>query len=92
MKKLSIELFSDQFLVEPIEEPSRSPGGLELPESVTKSAFKKGKVVAAGPGRDRPLPVKVGDVVLTQDVGTKFPLDGKTYLLLREGDLTAKVL
>lgn len=62
---------ADRVILEPIEEPKTTKGGLVLPDKHRReTALRRGLVVAAGPGRTLengqllPLSVKAGDEVL----------------------------
>ena len=50
-----------------------------------------GKVIAAGPGTaDVKMEVKVGDQVLYgKYAGTEINIDGKDYLMMKQGDILA---
>ena len=50
-----------------------------------------GKVIAAGPGtNDVKMEVKVGDQVLYgKYAGTEITIDGKDYLIMKQGDILA---
>lgn len=88
----------DRVLVEKIQAPARTSGGILLPETAAKS-LNTGVVSAVGAGaptRDGtiiPIPVKVGDtVVLPEFGGTKLDLeDGKEHYLFRAEDILAVV-
>merc|ERR1712205_11496 len=65
----------DRVLVEKIVAPTKSVGGILLPESAV-SQINEAKVVAVGPGRRKgadgeliPMGVKVGDTVLLPEYG-----------------------
>mmetsp|Transcript_10063 Transcript_10063/g.46100 ORF Transcript_10063/g.46100 Transcript_10063/m.46100 type:complete len:103 (-) Transcript_10063:3465-3773(-) len=65
----------DRVLVEKIVAPTKSVGGIILPESAV-SKINEAKVLAVGPGRRAaqngeiiPMGVKVGDSVLLPDYG-----------------------
>jgi len=50
-----------------------------------------GKVIAAGPGTsDVKMEIKVGDQVLYgKYAGTEITIDGKDYLIMKQGDILA---
>ena len=80
-------------LVERQEEPSKTRGGLFLPESAKEKPMQ-GKIIAVGTGaRDEqgkvtPLDVKEGDTVLFGKwSGTEIKLDGTDYLIMKESDI-----
>lgn len=83
----------DRVVVEPLEEETKTAGGIIIPDSAKEKPMQ-GKIVSAGPGaRDDSgnliaLDVKVGDRVLYGKwSGTEVKLDGKTQLIMRESDI-----
>ena len=85
----------DRVVIEVIEQPTTTPSGLALPESITKASQNTGKVVATGPGRIvdnelRAMSVKVGDTVLFSPAGgLPFKLVDKSYLIMDETNVLA---
>ncbi|CAI0541976.1 unnamed protein product [Linum tenue] len=82
----------NRILVEKIVAPSKTAGGILLPEKTSK--LNSGKVVAVGPGlRDKngnhiPVAVKEGDTVLLPDYGgMEVKLADKEYHLYRDEDI-----
>ncbi|XP_051145094.1 10 kDa chaperonin, mitochondrial-like [Andrographis paniculata] len=91
MAKRLIPLLN-RVLVEKIVPPSKTTGGILLPEKSSK--LNSGKVVAVGPGlRDKdgnnvPVAVKEGDTVLLPEFGgTQVKLNEKEYYLYRDDDI-----
>ena len=83
----------DRVVVEPLEEETKSAGGIIIPDTAKEKPMQ-GKVVSTGPGaRDdsgklNALDVKKGDRVLYRKwSGTEVKLDGKTLLIMRESDI-----
>ena len=83
----------DRLLVERIEQESKTPGGIIIPDTAKEKPME-GKVIAVGNGiRDdngnvKPLDVKAGDVVLfAKWGGTEIKLNGKEYLVMKESDV-----
>ncbi len=84
----------DRVLVDvtPIEETTKS--GLIVVRSQTESTPTTGTVVAIGQGRyDNgvllPMTVKVNDrVIWGKFAGVNVEIDGKSYLLMHEGDIS----
>lgn len=83
----------DRVVVEPLEEDTKSAGGIIIPETAKEKPMQ-GKVVSTGPGaRDDSgslvaLDVKKGDRVLYGKwSGTEVKLEGKTLLIMRESDI-----
>jgi chaperonin GroES len=83
----------DRVAVEVISEKEQTSGGVYLPEQA-RDVPRKGRVLAVGPGSVRvPLPYEKGDVVLFSPyAGTHVEVDGAEVLVLREGDLLAKLV
>ncbi|MDD1523967.1 co-chaperone GroES [Riemerella anatipestifer] len=79
---------SDRVLVEPAAAETKTASGIIIPDTA-KEKPQEGVVVAVGAGKkDEPMTVKVGDKVLYGKYsGTELKLDGKGYLIVREGDL-----
>ena len=87
----------DRVLVKRVEEESRSPGGIIIPDSAKEKPLT-GKVIAAGAGKLqddgslRPLAVKTGDVVLFgKYAGTEIKINGEEQTILREDDILGVV-
>ncbi|WP_052910808.1 co-chaperone GroES [Riemerella anatipestifer] len=78
----------DRVLVEPAAAETKTASGIIIPDTA-KEKPQEGVVVAVGAGKkDEPMTVKVGDKVLYGKYsGTELKLDGKDYLIVREGDL-----
>jgi len=90
---MNVRPLFDRLLVKRTEEPTRSRGGIFLPES-TKEKPVEGIVLAAGSGRVRDdgsiasLTVKEGDrVVFGKYVGTEIKVNGEDRLILKEDDV-----
>ena len=83
----------DRVLVKRIEAPSKSIGGVLLPESA-QSKLNEGIVLSVGPGkRDKdgallPMGVKVDDkVLLPQYGGNEVTIDDEEVVLFRDDDI-----
>jgi len=83
----------DRVLVKRIEPPTKSIGGVLLPES-TKTKLNEGIVIATGPGkRDKdgsllPMGVKIDDkVLLPQYGGSDVTIADEEYVLFRDDDI-----
>lgn len=94
---MKIKPLDDRIVVEPLEAEETTTGGIVLPDSA-KEKPQRGKVLAVGPGRvlesgERAKPeIKKGDeVVYGKYGGTEIDVAGKTYIMLRESDVLAKV-
>jgi len=79
---------ADRVLIEPAPAETKTASGLIIPDTA-KEKPQEGTVVAVGNGKkDEPLTVKNGDKVLYGKYsGTELKLEGKDYLIVKEGDL-----
>ena len=89
--------FGDRVVIKPIEREEVSSGGILLPDTAQEKP-QEGNVVAVGPGRTADdgkritMESKVGDlVVYPRYVGSEFKEEGEEYLILKEGDILAKL-
>jgi chaperonin GroES len=94
---MSLRPLQDRVVIEPMEQETKSRGGIIIPDTA-KEKPQQGKVVAAGAGaRDNngrviPLGVKVGDTVLYGKwSGTEVKLDGKDVVVMKESDIMGVV-
>lgn len=83
----------DRVLVQRIEAPTKSIGGVLLPES-SQNKLNEARVIAVGPGRrDKegsllPMGVKVHDkVLLPQYGGNEVTLGEEDFVLFRDEDI-----
>jgi chaperonin GroES len=90
---MKIRPLNNRVLIKRIEELTRTPGGLFLPDTAKEKPIE-GEVLAVGEGRvdDNgklvPMAVKVGDrIVFSKYSGTEIKLEGEEYLLMREDDV-----
>ena len=90
---MDIRPLYDRLLVKRVESPTKSKGGLFLPESSSEKP-SEGEIIAVGQGRlgddgdVRPLVVKVGDRVLfSKYAGSEIKVDGAERLVLREDEV-----
>jgi len=89
--KISIEPLGARVLVLPIEGESQTPGGILLPETA-KEKPQQGSIEAVGGEEDMTTDLKVGDRVLfPKYTGTEIKYQGKTYLLMNEDDILARI-
>jgi chaperonin GroES len=79
---------ADRVLIEPIAAETKTASGIIIPDTA-KEKPQEGTVVAVGPGKkDEPTTVQVGDKVLYGKYsGSELKLDGKDFLIVKEGDL-----
>lgn len=90
---MNVRPLFDRLLVKRNDEPTKSKGGLFLPETAKEKPLE-GTVLAAGSGRTSdegkvtPLTVKVGDRILFgKYAGTEIKVEGEDRLILREDDV-----
>ncbi len=83
-----IKPLADKVVVEPLEEESKSPGGIILPDAAKKKP-QEGIVVAVGPGKvlddgsRGAMNVKKDDkVIFAKYGGTEVTIEGKDYVIL----------
>lgn len=96
----ALKPLGNRVAVAPDEPPSKSPGGIIMPDTV-KSKPARGRIVAVGPGslmsgsasNRVPLAVAVGDeVVYGKYTGTEIEVEGKTFVILAEDEILAKIV
>lgn len=90
---MTVRPLFDRILVKRNDEPTRSKGGLFLPETAKEKPVE-GTVLAIGQGRTSDdgkltgLTVQVGDkVIFGKYSGTEIKVDGEDRLILREDDV-----
>lgn len=90
---MEIKMLHDRILVLRTEEDQKTTGGIVIPDTA-KEKPRKGKVVAAGPGKYNekgkliPLEVKKDDQVLFDKyAGTEIKLNNVEHLIMREDDI-----
>lgn len=95
--KRSIVPIGDKVLIKEIHEEKKTETGIILPDSISDDkGLKEGKVIAVGEGKfvDDELVelfVQKGDIVLFS-WGEKIKLDGAEYYLVRESEISAKII
>jgi chaperonin GroES len=94
---MAIQPLADRILIEPLEAEVKTAGGIFIPDNA-KEKPQKGKIVAMGPGKktekgDLIAPeVSIGDIVLYgKYAGTEVTYSDKTYLMVKENDILAKI-
>jgi chaperonin GroES len=87
----------DHVVVKPIKKDQQTKGGIVIPDTATERP-EEAQIIAAGPGRitERgvlvPMALQKGDLVLfNKFAGTQLTEDEEEYLMLREGDVLAKI-
>jgi len=90
---MQIRPLHDRVVVKRLEEETKTPGGIIIPETAAEKP-QQGEVVAAGAGARGddneiiPLDVKVGDKVLFGKwSGTEVQVNGQDVLIMRESDI-----
>lgn len=86
---------SDHVIVKPLEDESRTKGGIVLPET-SKEKPQRGEVVAVGTGKlmengtRAAMEVKPGDKILFSKYGpNEVKIEEQTYYVLTESDIYA---
>ncbi|MDY5969445.1 MAG: co-chaperone GroES [Bacteroidales bacterium] len=89
---MKIQPLEDRVLIEPAEAEEKTASGIIIPDTA-KEKPQEGFVVACGPGtKDHPMAVKEGDHVLYGKYsGTELKHEGKTYMIMKVGDIYAKM-
>ncbi len=94
---VNIRPLHDRVIVRRLDEDSKSPGGIVIPDTA-KEKPSQGEVVAVGNGKildngdTRPLDVKPGDKVLFGKYsGTEVRLGSEELLVMREEDIMGVV-
>ena len=90
---MNVRPLFDRLLVKRNDEPTKSKGGLFLPETAKEKPLE-GTVLAVGAGRTSDegkvtaLTVKAGDRILFgKYAGTEIKVEGEDRLILREDDV-----
>ncbi|HXP12802.1 MAG TPA: co-chaperone GroES, partial [Stellaceae bacterium] len=83
----------DRVLVRRLEEETRTPGGIIIPDTAKEKPME-GEIIAAGPGvrgddgKLHPLDVKAGDRVLFGKwSGAEVKIDGEELMIMKESDV-----
>ncbi len=94
---MSLRPLHDRVIVKRLEEETKSPGGIVIPDTAAEKP-SRGEILAIGNGKLqdngelRPLDVKVGDKVLFGKYsGTEVKVDGQELLVMREDDIMAVI-
>jgi chaperonin GroES len=84
-----IQPLQDRILVRPTQKPTKTPGGIVLPE-IAQDKPTQGTVLAVGPDNKH---VTKGDVVLfSAYAGMQLDFDGQPLLILKPDDVAATVV
>ena len=91
--KVNIRPLHDRVIVRRLEEETKSPGGIVIPDTAKEKPIQ-GEVVAVGKGKLlesgelRALEVKPGDKVLFGKYsGTEVKFDDEEYLIMHQDDI-----
>ncbi|MFA5793668.1 MAG: co-chaperone GroES [Candidatus Brocadiia bacterium] len=94
---MNIRPLEDRIVIKPLEEKTTTAGGIILPDTV-KEKPQRGEVVAAGSGKimtsgkKAPLILKKGDtVIFGKYAGTEIKVDEKTYIIMKEDEILARI-
>ena len=81
---MKVKPLADRVLIEPNPAEEKTAGGLFIPDTAKEKPLA-GKVIA-----DVKMEVKTGDQVLYgKYAGTEINIDGKDYLIMKQGDILA---
>jgi len=97
IKPNSIKPLFDYVLIKPLEEETKTPSGIVLPETA-KEKPQVGKVMAVGPGgitedgKKIPMVTKVGQKVMYKKWGgNEIKVNNEEWLLVEQKDILAVV-
>jgi chaperonin GroES len=96
-KEFPLEPLYDRLIVQRVEAPTTTEGGLLVPE-MAKEKAQEGFVLSVGAGRlgpdgtQMPMSVKPGDrVFFGKYAGTEITISRVTYLILREDEVLGRL-
>lgn len=87
----NIKLLGDKVLIE-VADTSKTASGIQVIETEDASSYKRGVVLAVGPGNvsttgfQKPLQVVIGDIVLF-NFGQEISVNGQRLSLVGESDV-----
>jgi chaperonin GroES len=93
---IKIHPLEDRVVIMPSDEAEAMRGGLYIPDTA-KEKPTQGEVIAVGPGRFEkgarvPVDLKVGDkVIYGKYSGTPFTVEGDEVIIIKAGDVLAKL-
>ncbi len=97
IKSKSIKPLFDNVLIKPLEEETKTPSGIVLPDTA-KEKPQIGKVMAVGPGgitddgKKIAIVVKVGQKVMYKKWGgNEVKVEGEEWLLVEQKDILAVI-
>jgi len=85
---MKLKPLHDRVIIKRLPEEDLTKGGIIIPDTAKEKPMK-GKVVAAGPGKDKQkMQVKAGDLVLfAKYAGSEFKIDGDEHIVMRQDDI-----
>jgi len=96
--KINLQPLGDRVLVKPQEmEDKKSPGGIIIPDTVSKEKPEQGTIIAVGEGKFDdgkrvPMSVRVGDRVVFSRYGyDEVKIEGEEYYILKEENILAVI-
>ncbi len=93
---MTIKPLGDRVVIKMLESEETTKSGIVLP-GAAKEKPQMAEIVAVGPGgvvdgKEIVMEVAVGDkVIMSKYAGTEVKLDGQEFIILRQGDILAKV-
>ncbi len=88
---MKIKPLDDRVLVEFVEEESKTPSGLYIPDTA-KEKPRMGVVIEVGTDEDLKEKIKKGNKILfTKYGGEEIEADGKTYKIVQRSDILAVI-
>lgn len=97
IKSGSVKPLFDNVLIKPLEEESKTPSGIVLPESA-KEKPQIGQIMAVGPGANDedgkkiPMQVKTGQKVIYKKWGgNEVRIEREEWLLVEQKDIIAVI-
>lgn len=95
---MNLKPLEDRVIVKTMESEDVTASGIVLPDTAQEKP-QRGKVVAVGEGRVNedgsrsPMDVAEGDeVIYSKYGGTEIKIEGKELLIMKAGDILAKVV
>lgn len=98
MNKTTIKPLGARAVVRPESKEETTSFGIVLPDTASKEKPQRGTIIAVGEGRKTddgkniPMPVKVGDIVIFKKYApTEIKIDNEELYILDEDDILATV-
>lgn len=93
---MNIKPLADRVVIKMLEAEETTKSGIIL-AGTAKEKPQIAEVIAVGPGgvvdgKEVTMELKVGDkVIMSKYAGTEVKLDGEEYIILKQGDILAKI-